>query len=195
MSAISNDWPELHHIGPVPEYEPVPDWHAVDTIQLGELIEDGVIDLSAPDMAFDAYDTEQAARLISKIQGRFYWREISVLPIKRWKMEYVRLLNEIMPKYKPLYKRIAEGIDPFANGSEWGKHRDIFSEFPQTQLAGNSDYASTGTDREYEIIREGDIAERAAAYARNYRDVDALILDELEKLFSPLATVGAINAY
>lgn len=195
MCAISNSWPDLVHIGDVPQYEPEPDWHAVDTIQLGELIEDGVIDLSAPDMAFDAYNAEQAARLISKIRGRYYWREISVLPIKRWKWEYVRLLNEIMPKYKPMYARLAEGLDPFADGSEWGKHRNIFSEFPQTLLSGNSDYASTGTDREYEIIREGNIAEKAAAYAARWRDVDALILDELETLFSPLATVGGINAY
>lgn len=185
----------LDNLDYAPEYEAHPDWHAVVTVCLGELIMDGVIDLSAPDMAFDAYSPEQAARLIEKIKGRFYWREISIIPVKRWKWEYVRLLNEIMPKYKPLYKRIEEGLDPFAEGSEYGKHRDIFSEFPQTQLAGNSDYASTGTDREYEIIREGSTAEKAVQFARSYRDVDALILDEMETLFSPLVTVGAINAF
>lgn len=188
-------WPTLDDIAKLPPYEPRPDFHAVDTITLGELIYEGVIDLHAADMAFDAYNVEQYERLISKIEARYYWREISIIPIKRWKWEYVRVLNEIMPKYKLLYKRLDDGANPLAEGSAYGKSREIFSEFPQTQLAGNSDYASNGRDREYEDIREGDFVNRAMDFARNYRDVDAMILDELEKLFSPLATVGAINAY
>ena len=188
-------WPTLKDIAELPPYEPTPDFHAVDTITLGELIYEHVIDLRAADMDFDAYDDEQKERLISKIEGRYYWREISILPIKRWKWEYVRVLNEIMPKYKLLYKRLSEGANPLAEGSSYGKSRDIYSDFPQTQLSGNSDYASTGHDREYEDVREGDFVNRAIGFAREYKDVDAMILYELEKLFSPLATVGAINAY
>ena len=61
----------------------------------------------------------------------------------------------IMPKYKPLYKMAADGLDPLQASNEYGKSRDIFSEFPQTMLSGNSDYASTGNDRQYRDFKSG----------------------------------------
>ena len=47
-------------------------------------------------------------------------------------------------------------------------------------LSGNSDYASSGTDRESDTVREGDITEQAARFAESWNDVDVMILDELE---------------
>ena len=92
-------------------------------------------------------------------------------------------LNEIMPKYKMLYKVIGDGANIMTAGDEYHKSRDVFSTFPQTALGGaDQDYASSGTDREYETLREYgllDVAERLL----NYNDVDVLILDELDVLF------------
>lgn len=54
-------------------------------------------------------------------------------------------------------------------------------------LSGNSDYASTGNDRESDVMREGSATDKAVQFARDWQDVDAMILDELEHtLFTSL---------
>lgn len=97
------------------------DWHSVFTIQLGELIADGVIDFSAPEWDFDYFSVEQRNRLYRKIENRFFWREIGVLPVLRWRMELLRKLNEIMPKYKYLYEAVENGVSPFQIEDNFGK--------------------------------------------------------------------------
>lgn len=170
------------------------DYHAVHTITLGELVDYGFVDWEDPTWAWDFYDEEQRDRLQRLFEGRYRWREISIVPPGRWKAQLIQKLNEIMPKYKPLYKLVAEGIDPLQVSNEYGKSRDIFSEFPQTMLSGRSDYASTGNDRQYERITEGDVVEKFAAIRDRLQSVDAMVLDELETLFSCLFTAN-MNSY
>ena len=97
-------------------------------------------------------------------------------------------MNEIMPKYKTLYERADQGVNPLQESSEYAKDRVIFSDFPATLLTGNADYTSTGTDRENEVVREGDIVTQTNDYAERYRTVDVMILDELDFLFSCVLT-------
>ena len=104
--------------------------------------------------------------------------------------QLIRKINELMPKYKPLYKMIDDGIDPLQVGNEYGKSRNIFSEFPETLLNGNSDYVSTGTDREYEVIKQGNLVEQLEDYAKRYYDIDVMILNELEIMFTSLYSVS-----
>lgn len=156
-------------------------WSAL-SIEVGELM-DAEIVTHDWFVNFDAFDTEQADRLWQKFVGRYQFREIGILPPKKWMLRVIAKLNEIMPKYKPLYQAIADGITTMTDYDEWHKARDIFSTFPQTALGGsNEDYASSGNDREYETVRDYgllDVGERIGAY----NDVDAMILDELEPLF------------
>lgn len=136
---------------------------------------------------FDAYSDEQYTRLCTKFLNRFYDREVSNTVPNRWKRAYLRKLNEIMPKYKLLYARVEQGVNPLQDSREREKSRDIFSDFPETMLSGNSDYASTGNDREADVLREGNAAELLTQFAREWRDVDAMILDDLERtLFTSL---------
>lgn len=195
-----NSWIDLDKL---PDYEPGEyehEWHGVVTIPLGELIdagwvkwhnEDGTIN---PDWEWDYYDAAQYKRVCKKLNERYFWDEISLLPPVRWKQQLIRKLNEIMPKYKPLYEVLEKGIDPLQVYGEYGKSRNIFSEFPETLLNGNSDYVSNGTDREYEIIKQGDWIEKMLQYAKDYNDIDVMILDELETLFSGLYTVS-VNGF
>lgn len=152
------------------------------SITLGELM-DAEIVTQEWFVTFDAFSAEQAEALWSKFVGRFQFREIGILPPARWKLRVIAKLNEIMPKYKPLYQAIADGITTITDVDEWHKSRDVFSSFPQTALGGaNEDYASTGTDREYETVRNYgllDVGERIGTY----NDVDVMILNELEPLF------------
>lgn len=170
------------------------DYHAVYSIQLCELINDGLIDFTDESWDFDSYDDEQRNRFWKKFEARYYWREIGIVPFKRWKWELLRKLNEIMPKYKPAYEALANGQNIFQKYGEYGKSRNMYSDFPQTMLSGmNQDYASNGTDREHEEIYLGDWMERMQTL-KSYNDVDVMILEELETFFSVMFTVN-VNGY
>lgn len=158
------------------------DWHALVTIQLGELIEDGVVDFTDGTWTVAWYTDEQGKRLWEKFTNRYYLREIAVLPVGQWKREVLRKLNEIMPKYKLMYEAL-EDSPIFADQNDYGKSRDVFSEFPATQIESNEDYASNARDREYEHIHLGSTIAKADELQNRYNDVDVLILNELETMF------------
>lgn len=151
------------------------------TITLGEWYELGFYKPFNDDSwKFDSYNDEQYTRLCQKIINRYYYREVSIPLPAQWKRAYLRKLNEIMPKYKLLYQRVEQGINLLQESRDREKSRDIFSDFPETMLSGNSDYASTGNDRESDMLREGNAAELLTQFAREWQDVDTLILNELE---------------
>lgn len=178
-------------IEPFPEYVQRPDFHSVVTIQLCELIECGWFDPTADDWKWDAYNDAQYERVCEKFVNRYYFAEISLVPPGVWKREYLRKFNELMPKYKLLYQRLDSGLNPLQSESEYMKRRDIFSEFPQTMLSGNSDYASTGTDTEYDRVKEGNAVDALERFKDAYNDIDVMLLDELNCLFSQLYIVSA----
>ena len=162
------------------------EWHAVYTIQLGELIESGVFDWSRPEIEWSgaAYNEEQYERLCAYFCERFYWREISTLPVKEWFMHLHRkLVFELMPKYGPMYEAVDEGINPLAKSYEYFKERHINSEYPETLLSQNADYISNGHDIENERIVINTIGDGVQDYVAKYRYVDELVCDELESLF------------
>ena len=168
----------------------VPEYHDTMTITLQELLDDPYLYdvVQQRWQTFDAYDEEQRTRLWSKFRARFDWREIGILPIRRWLDRLMGTLNEIMPKYKPIYAAIEAGTTVMTDWDEWHKGRDVYSTFPQTALGGsNQDYASSGNDREHETIRDYglfDVAQRISAY----NDVDVMVLDDLERLFTCLVS-------
>lgn len=156
-------------------------WSAL-SITVGELMDADMLN-EAWWLTADMYSEEQGKRLWQKFVGRYQFREIGILPPKRWMLRTIAKLNEIMPKYKQLYKALDDGASVLTDGDEYHKSRDVFSTFPQTALGGSDqDYASSGTDREYETVRDYgllDVAERMPTY----NDVDVLILEELDVLF------------
>lgn len=160
-------------------------YHGAFTVSFMQLMDDE--DYAAYFMgkwaAFDACDEDQRERLLKKFHGRFDYREIGLLPVRRWTERLFAKLDEVMPKYKPLYQAIADGVTTLTAGDEWHKRRDAYSSFPQTRFASdNQDYATSGTDLEYETVRDYgllDVGERIA----DYNDVDVMILNELETLF------------
>ena len=187
---------ELEPVEPFPYDDACnrPDYHAVISIQLCELINDGFFNLHRSDWDFNPkYSAEQHNQLCNKITEHFYYREIALVPPGIWKHEFLRKLNEIMPKYMILYKNADDGIE-LGTESEYYKSRNIFSDFPQTSLAGNNqDYASTGNDTEYERIRQVDPLELADRLER-YNDVDLMVINEIESLFSCMFTAN-INGW
>ena len=171
-------------------YEPSPDFHAVVSIQLCELVEAGFCDRHLTGWEWPSYSVEQDTRLREKLVDHYWFREISLVPPGIWMHEFVRRMREIMPKYIPLYKLMAESPELYGGSSEWYKGRDVFSDFPQTQLSGeNQDYASSGNDREFQRIRQENVIDTAKRLT-DYNDVDLMIVDDMSPLFSCLFTVN-----
>ena len=56
-------------------------------------------------------------------------------------------------------------------------------------LSGNSDYASSGNDREFENITEGGVLDKWEQIQNRFKTVDVMILEELDELFTCLLTV------
>ena len=170
-----------------------PEWHALYTVVLGSLIEDGVFDWSRKELDWKdaAYDDEQYERVCAYFIERYRYDEIAVLPVKQWMLMLRRkLVYELMPKYKPLYERVAEGLDPFTDAGEYHKRRQISSDYPETLLSANADYISDGTDLEYETVKEGNSADMLDNWREKWRGVDQLILDELEIMFIQVYTAN-----
>ena len=180
-----------YNVDDLMEYTYQMEGHSVYTIQLFMLIRDGVFDWKRPELDWSsaAYDAEQYERVCTYFIERFKFREISTLPILEWfNILHRKLVYELMPKYKPLYERVAEGINPLAGENEYYKNRTIDSDYPQTLLSENADYISRGKDTEYQRIKEKDFTESVVNYADNYKSVDELLLDDLESMFISMYT-------
>lgn len=173
------------------------EYHQVMSITLGELLAPGGIDWTSDEWSWreSAYDDAQYARCCRKIENRYYDREIGVLPAGRWKRHLLRLIEEIMPALKPLYAAVDGNSGVMLSDSDtWHKMRTVFSDFPATQLAENQDYASNATDNQYETVVNGNFMDKIAHIKQgDYVDIDVLLLDHLEKCFSPLWTVNLNN--
>lgn len=167
------------------------DYHSPISVTLQELIDCGFVDWSRPEWKWDAYDDEQYARVCSKFDARYGPQSVGILPLAEWRRQVVRKFNEAMPKYRYLYARLADGFDPFQSSDTWGKSREVYSDFPATLLGSeNEDYAAHATDRQDERVTVGDVYERYVDLAERLTDVDVMLLDEMDVLFSSLITVS-----
>lgn len=166
-------------------------YNSVSSITLGELLDAGAFDyMNDARLKWDAYDSAQYERVCKKIIGRFKYRDIGLIPYAKWRDAYVRRMNEIMPKLNPLYNALENGINIISESDIYGGSNDVYSDFPQTQLSGNQDYASNMRQHEYEDIAQGDWIEKTREIANSYDDIDVIILNELEPIFSCLMSVS-----
>lgn len=200
MGRLINDCPcdFSHGIEPdeLLDYTGHDQWNAVYTIQLGELIESGVFDWSMDELDWSsaAYDDEQYNRVCDYFIQRFMYREISIEPFLEWAVMLKRkLVFELMPKYRDLYKRVDEGVNPLSGENEYYKNRTIDSAYPETLLSQNADYITEGKDEEYQRIKELDYVEQMEKYADRFKSVDERLLNELETMFVSMYTVN-VNA-
>ncbi|MBR2647642.1 MAG: hypothetical protein IKD55_02300 [Sediminibacterium sp.] len=182
-------------VNPYEPIENVNEWHDYFTLQLGECIEDGIIDFSLPDYDFDSFDNAQRNRVYDLITQKYYYFELGIMPVKVWQNELLNTLNLEMLQLKPLYQAIKDGYDLFTSESEWYKGRHVFSDFPQTRLSSqNQDYASTANDNEHEIIRTGDMLDRYIDYVARWKHPDSILVDAVKTCFCGLVSVS-LNVY
>lgn len=182
-----NDWQESEMM----EYTGQDELHAVYGITIYELMESGIFDWKRKELDWKsaAFDNEQYERVCAYFIERFRFRTPSIVPMLEWMYALRRMLiYELMPKYRPLYEQIASGISPLGE-NEYYKERHISSMYPETLLSGNSDYISSGEDKEFERIKIHNAADELVNFAEKYKSVDELLLDEIDaKLFTHMYT-------
>lgn len=170
-----------------------PEWHDVMSVTLGELVQDGWVDWTSKtfDWSSYAYDGVTYERLCKGIEERYWYREIGLIPPKRWQKKLMyKLRYELCPKYNRLYEAAKDGINVLQDADRYGKRRKIRSDYPETLASGNADYLTTGDDEQYEDVTDGDAVEKMSAYMQSWRDLDASFIEELEPLFASIYTVG-----
>ena len=164
------------------------DFHATQTITLGELLHDGIIVWDMPELRWDSYSDEQFWRVSEKVQEHYWDRELGVLPVRSWMREYRRKMNELMPKLKPAYAALeSEDFNFMQNADSYSKGRTVGSSFPATQLKPNQDYASGASDSESETVNEGNYY-ASVARLQDYDDLDYVLVKHVDSLFSSIWT-------
>lgn len=178
--------------------EPEPDYHAVYSIQVCELVNDGFdvfgdegweqVDWPVDD-APESWLSQTRARLEAKLLRKYWFSEIDPRVPGIWRYDLTTRMQLVMPKYKRVYEAIAGGLNPMAERDTYTKNRRVFSDYPAAQLDNEThDYASTADDYEAEVVELGNVVEKMAAL-RTYNDVDAAVLKELECCFLQVLTM------
>ena len=162
------------------------EWTSIAGVKLGELVDYGYFDWSADylDWREFAHDDEMYTRICDAFIERYTYRELSMYPFRKWAMKlHYKICYELCPKYNRLYD-LLDGVNILADYDRYGKKRAIKSDYPETLLGGNADYTSAGNDEEYEDIQIGNAYGKIIDVRDNWRELDALFLDELEPFFA-----------
>lgn len=167
------------------------DFHSVITIKFGELLESGFDWGGATYYSGNPeFDANHRQRINKKIEDQYYWREICCIPPGQFRHYMIKNLNNIMPKYIKLLELNASGeINPLIDSKTSNKQRDIFTEYPQSMLSGDQDYASTGNDSAGESETIGNVMDKLVDFADLYNDIDVMIVKELAVCFLNLTSL------
>lgn len=183
--------------------DPTPDYHAVYSIQVCELVNAGFDvfgDAGWESVAWpsdsdpESWLSRTRSRLEEKLLRRYWYAEIDPRVPGIWRYDLTTKMQLVMPKYAQVYEAMAQGLSPLATSDEYEKNRRVYSDYPAAQLDNETrDYASTADDYESERVTLGNVIERMKAL-RTYNDVDAAVLDELECCFCQMltATIGGM---
>lgn len=169
----------------------IPDYHAVYSIQLCELVDGGFKPFGDKRWnKLDWYSKDVKTRIEEKLLARYWYREIGIFPAGEWRHELTRTMGEILPKYNLLYKALDENTNALADSDVYSKDRTVYSDFPATQLNNKTnDYAKNAYDHQNETVTQGSYLDKAADIKSRYNDIDVMILDEMEVCFSCLESV------
>lgn len=176
-----------------------PDYHAVYSVQVCELVNDGFdvfgdegweqIDWPSDENP-ESWLSQTRSRLEGKLLRKFWFAEIDPRVPGIWRYDLTTKMQLIMPKYREVYKAVADGLSPLADSDVYEKNRRVYSDYPAAQLDNNTrDYASTADDYESERVELGDVIEKMSRLS-TYNDVDAAVLEELECCFCQIMTMS-----
>lgn len=163
------------------------DWHSKHTILFGSLIDDGW-DWGRNDWTSYSMKAENLElirdRINEKIEDRYMFRELGVLPPARFKKHLKSQMNKIMDQQGPIYDRIIEGLDLFSITEE-EVERTVLSEYPQAQLrTQDNDYASSAIENAKNIEKRQYQLDAIEKYNKSFIEPDEAVLENIGICFS-----------
>lgn len=185
----------------IPELEfpdGTPEFHADDTISLGELVTSNVFDFSLSELDWSdyAYSDEQYHRICGLFVDRYWTSEVSMLPLLDWFRALKARFILASQKYNDLYDiQASGGWNPAVAEDVWEKNRRIGSDFPASQISPrNQDYATDADDFESEKVRTNNPLEHIDEISR-FESIDSMFLEYVARgMFTPLYTMN-INGF
>lgn len=181
---------------------------------------------------YPLFEGDYRPELNRKIKNHFMYQEIGHETVEQFTFSMRRKMHEIMPVFNELYMTTKLKFDPLstmdiktvATGTQAqtsegvtssdtesdidANARNVSSSFPQTQLAGNKDYATSGADSNSQTKTTGNVNEETSAessatnesesrttgyqgipaqliqaYRAAILNVDMLVIGELDELF------------
>jgi hypothetical protein len=164
------------------------DWHSKNTLIFGSLLDD---DYDWGKDKWTCYNLSDEAlaivrpRINQKIEDRYRYRELGVLPIRRFSDNLIRNISDVMATQGYIYEEIFKGLNITNNGTTLVKERDIHSNFPQSQLAPTTeDYATSSTEKGQETTISGNQIKAIDAFNKAFNEPDAVVLDYISVCFS-----------
>lgn len=139
---------------------------------------------------FPIYDESYRSTFEDKLIRHFYFHEINITSIGRWKFMLREKLNLIMPVYNKMYEAVAIKYDPLidtqmhetytrnnnltsnssTNGNvtqkDTSNNSQVYSDLPQTTLHGG-DYATNSTQNEGTANSTQNASQKANATSNN----------------------------
>lgn len=155
------------------------------TITLGEVLSNGLVDFSLDIWDFQYYNTDQRDRIYNKITDRYYYAEIACVPVGKWRHFLLDALNKRAPKANLLYEFMDNTDNLQAGDKEHKLNRLVFSDFPQTALAANQDFATNSHDFEEQIDKALGSNELMDIWEK-WRNPDDYLVDGIKSCFIPL---------
>ena len=146
---------------------------------------------------YPIYDNDYRTPLNAKIKTHFMYQEIGFETVEQFTFRMKARMNEIMPLYNELYKstqiqydplstidirtiatgeqaQVSEGSSTNATESDIDANsRNIVSNFPQTMLNGNKDYASNGADANSQTKTTAEVTEDSEATNTTNSETDS----------------------
>ena len=167
------------------------DWHSLHTIKFGSLIDDGW-DWGRNDWTTYSMKPENLVlireRINSKIEDRFYFKELGILPPGRFKINLRSHLNSAIDYYGHIYDGFIDELNLFET-KEKLVERHVVSDYPQSQLNTEvKDYASSAVERAHDIVKTRNPMEILSVFNRDFVEPDEAILKRIEVCFSQLIT-------
>lgn len=180
------------------------------TIELRNLLNNESFDLFGFDYPIE--DVTWKISLEDQIKKYFYFHEIGMETVDRFKHRFMTRLQMIMPRYNQLYRSQLMVIDPLLthfltetlddnktiNSTGQATSDTVFTEFPEhtsivDDIASNKSQSQTGNTQgttalhDYEKVIKGyqgkNVNELLASYRRNIININELIIDDLKQCF------------
>lgn len=165
------------------------DQHAPNTIRFGEIMDDHP---SWRTNYYPAFPEVHRTRLNQKIEDRYFYREISHegggMPGVFFHF-LKRKLNEVLPQYMKIYALEDSGdINVLRTETTKVKSRSIYSDYPQTALSGDADYATNSNDIANASEVTGPNIDMINKFNESYTDTDLLVLKALDVCFAGMTS-------